>query len=56
MVRPGEFSWGTKEGGTSRAATENLLGFSQNVPEYLPGAGLEISSLDAGIAPEGHLK
>ena len=45
-----------KEGGDIPNRTEGLLGFGQNVPEYLSGAGLEISSLDVGIAPEGHLK
>jgi hypothetical protein len=56
MVRPGEILEEQKEGWDIPNRTEGLLGFGQNVPEYLSGAGLEISSLDVGIAPEGHLK
>ena len=51
-----ENSRGTKRRRDIPNHPESLLGFGQNVPEYLSGAGLEISSLDVGIAPEGHLK
>jgi hypothetical protein len=51
-----ENSRGTKRRRDIPHRTESLLGFGQNVPEILSGAGLEISSLDVGIAPEGYLK
>ena len=35
---------------------ERILDFSRNVPEYLSGAGLEISGFYVGVTPEGYLK